>query len=279
MHSRLQNNKVFQAALKQNAANNERLRLAQLPSKTAASPSLGFSRIEADPTSIQRTNAPQVSSESLAPQSNAPTSRQQYIATPQSRPASSATFALSPSVTHDPSPGDRIAKRQRTQEAATHSPPLDRKRQQTPSTQMRPSDVHLQRVDHPHTPCQYPASPLALQPVSRPSFSAALPNRSPPTPERIVSRTAIASSLFYKSPVLHQQPPVQIIQTYASQNFSHSKPLPSSRSSHTSSFPPLNEPTPVCTVSSGQRAFPFQVSAGFQNDGNTCYLRYFHHYC
>jgi hypothetical protein len=34
-----------------------------------------------------------------------------------------------------------------------------------------------------------------------------------------------------------------------------------------------NEPTPFCSAPSNQQTWPHAISAGFHNDGNTCYLR------
>jgi hypothetical protein len=269
MYNRLQNNKVFQAALARSRANHERLRHAQSPSNAAASSSSEVARIGASPLPIQRTKRPQVSQESSVPQSNTPISRLQNISTPQSRPLASAPSASSPSLAHDLSPGEGIAKRQRIHEIATTESPaqLVAKAQVTPSTQMRPSDMHT-RLPHAH-----PASPPARPSVAGPAACTAS-HSSPPTPTRHVPRAATASTLFSKSTMPLHQPPVKIVQTYANRNFFQSKPSAFFRSSYASSLPPLNEPTPICTMASSQRLFSFQVSAGFQNDGNTCYLRY-----
>lgn len=193
-----------------------------------------------------------------------------------------ATFASNP-VTRDPSPGDPVAKRQRThlnspsrEYSASDSPVTDCKPQSTPSTHMQPSGLQLHRAEHPCLPCPHPAPPLNCELVSRTAASTPLQSLSPPTPVRNVPRGPTASTLLHKSSAPHFQPSVHSTQTCASRGLVALEPSPvySKGKSHTSSLPPPNEPTPMCSASSVQRGFPFVVSAGFQNDGNTCYLRY-----
>ena len=284
--ARLFQNKTFQAALARNRRDqelreqDERSRLASSPSSAAAPPRPVTTPLAAGSALIQRRNTPQLTKESSVAAPDALAARPQHSA--NSRPLPLATFASNP-VTRDPSPGDPVAKRQRThfnspsrEYSASDSPVTDCKPQSTPSTHMRPSGSQLHRAEHPCSPYPHPATPLNRESVSKTAASTPLQNLSPPTPVRNVPRAPTASTWLHKSPSPHFQPPVHSTQTYASRGLVALKlsPFYSMKNSHTSSLPPPNEPTPMCSASSVQRGFPFVVSAGFQNDGNTCYLRY-----
>ena len=285
--ARLFQNKTFQAALARNRRDqelreqDERSRLASSPSSAAAPPRPVTTPLAAGSASIQRRNTPQLTKESSVAAPDALAARPQHSA--NSRPLPLATFASNP-VTRHPSPGDPVAKRQRThlnspsrEYSASDSPVTDCKPQSTPSTHMRPSGSQLHRAEHPCSPYPHPATPLNRESVSRTAASTPLQNLSPPTPVRNVPRAPTASTWLHKSPAPHFQSPVHSTQTYASRGLvalKLSPPFYSMKNSHTSSLPPPNEPTPMCSASSVQRGFPFVVSAGFQNDGNTCYLRY-----
>jgi hypothetical protein len=97
-----------------------------------------------------------------------------------------------------------------------------------------------------------------------------------PSRENSVSDSPVTDCRPQSTPSPHFQPSVHSTQTCASRGLVALEPSPfySKGKSYTASRPPPNEPTHMCSASSVQRGFPFVVSAGFQNDGNTCYLRY-----
>lgn len=291
-------NKVFQAALARNNLQAERHRLAKSPGH-AAPPSAEIKKSPAGPALAQQSKVLPSSAEARVVQSAAPELRPQKRAVPGTPPPATATVS---SESRDKLSGDSIGKRQRIDSLSSPSeqgaerkrredsdrgtpvtdrdtPVTDRKPLPTPSTQMRTPYLHAQRGDDPGFCRPLLASPLSTVSASRHNTSATTQNQSPPTPIRNTPRAGNAAHVPYKSPMPQQQSlqsPFNRTQASSLSSFFNTRPAALSFSSHKKpSSPPPNEPTPLCPAPSNQQASAHQISAGFHNDGNTCYLRYY----
>jgi hypothetical protein len=283
-------NKVFQAALAKNQQLAEKNRPIKSPGH-AAPYSADIKKSSAGPAVAQQSKVLSSSAEARVALLAAPEPRPQNCAAPGTPPSATATFS---SVVHDKSSGDSIGKRQRIDSISSPSeqgaerkrredsdrdtPVTDRKPLATFSTQIRTPYLHAQRVEDPA--CRRPslASPLSSASASRQNVTTTTQNQSPPTPIRNTTRAATAAHLPLKSPVPQRLslqstsigthassfPPFNI-KPAASSYSSDKKPSPPSP-------PPPSEPTPLCPAPS--KVWAHQISAGFHNDGNTCYLRY-----
>jgi hypothetical protein len=284
-------NKVFQAALAKNNLQAERHRLAKSPGH-AAPPSAEIKKSPAGPALAQQSKVLPSSAEARAVQSAAPELRPQKRAVPGTPPPATATVS---SESRDKLSGDSFGKRQRIDSLSSPSeqgaerkcredsdrdtPVTDRKPLPTPSNQMRTPYLHAQRGDDPGFCRPTLASPLSSVSASRHNASATTQNQSPPTPIRNTPRAGNAAHVPRKSPMLQQQSlqsPFNRTQASSLSSFSNIRPAALSFSSYKNpSSPPPNEPTPLCPAPGNQQALAHQISAGFHNDGNTCYLRYY----
>ena len=200
-----------------------------------------------------------------------------------------ATFS---SLAHSTASSDSAAKRPRMEQMSPHqerlaervptfgsernTPVTDRKTQSTPSTQSRPSNLPLKQVQDPSYNRPVHASPHSSESSLRQNISSAVQTRSPPTPPRYTPRLPTSASSVRSLNMMHQHSPLNhrsSLQEWVATSTSASLSVYGSSSSQRTPGPPPNEPTPFCSAPSNQQAWPHAVSAGFHNDGNTCYLR------
>lgn len=275
---KLHRNKTFQAALARHVN-----RSKQLPVDAPSSPVVATKSGAASHSLIQRTQTPPASSQARVVESAAQLPRPLNQATPAMPHPPLATFSSSAHFTtsNEPaakrpcielmsSPQERRRERMHTVDLERNTPATDCK---TPSTQMRPSNLPLQSVQDPSYRSSLHASPRPSQSSLRQNMSSAVQTHSPPTPPRHLSRVSTLASSVRSSPIQYQHSPPNRRSSVLEWMVT---PRPASLSvygSSKSSGPPPNEPTPLYPALSNQQTRAHAISAGFHNDGNTCYLR------